>query len=128
MSKQDLKKILYAEDEDDIRTITHIALEDVGGFTVTYCTDGQDALSKAMEIKPDLLLLDVMMPKMDGPSLLKELRKLPDYENIPAIFITSRILPDEIAEYKKMGAIEVITKPFDPMTLVDEIKKAWSKS
>lgn len=125
MTDKQLKNILYAEDEDDIRAIAQIALEDIGCFTVRYCSNGRKALEAAKDFIPDLVLLDVMMPEMDGPSTLRELRKIKKFAMIPVIFMTAKIQASEIAEYKSLGAIEVIAKPFDPMTLADSIKKAW---
>lgn len=127
MSNHALKTILYAEDEDDIRTIAQIALEDIGGFNIRYCANGNEALAAAREITADLMLLDVMMPGMDGVTTLRELRKIPHYESIPVIFMTAKIQSSEIAFYKNLGAIEVIAKPFDPMTLADQIKTAWNQ-
>lgn len=127
MPDKELKTILYAEDERDIRDVAQIALEDVGGFTVRYCVDGREALNAAKELVPDLLLLDVMMPEMDGPATLRELRKLPEFINIPAIFMTAKIQTNEILEYKSLGVVDVIAKPFDPMTLADTIRMAWNK-
>lgn len=127
MNINPLKNILYAEDESDIREIAKIALEDIGGFSVTYCSNGLEVLEKAKNIKFDLIILDVMMPELDGPAVLQELRKLSSFESIPAIFMTAKIQPDEIAKYKEIGAIEVITKPFDPMTLAERIKKIWER-
>lgn len=127
MPDKELKTILYAEDECDIRDVAQIALEDVGGFTVRYCVDGREALNAAKELVPDLLLLDVMMPEMDGPATLRELRKLPEFSTIPAIFMTAKIQTNEILEYKSLGVIDVIAKPFDPMTLADTIRMAWNK-
>lgn len=126
MPDKELKTILYAEDECDIRDVAQIALEDVGGFTVRYCVDGREVLSAAKELIPDLLLLDVMMPEMDGPATLRELRKLPEFAHIPAIFMTAKIQTNEILEYKSLGAVDVIAKPFDPMTLADTIRTAWN--
>lgn len=122
-----LKNILYAEDEDDIRAIAQIALEDIGGFTVQYCANGHNVLETAKEFIPDLLLLDVMMPELDGPTTLHELRKMAHFSNIPVIFMTAKIQANEIEEYKSLGAIEVIAKPFDPMTLPELIQQAWNK-
>jgi two-component system OmpR family response regulator len=124
---KELKKILYAEDEEDIRSIARIALEDIGGFTIKYCANGEEALMTAQTFIPDLLLLDVMMPGMDGPTTLKELRKNPKLSHIPAIFMTAKIQAEEINEYKALGALEVISKPFDPITLADQIKQIWSR-
>lgn len=127
MAVQRLKTILYVEDESDIRTIAQIALEDIGGFQVIYCASGFEAISVAKKRVPDLLLLDVMMPGLDGPTTLHELRKLPGYNIIPVIFMTAKIQVNEIAEYKGLGAIEVIQKPFDPMLLAEQINNAWNK-
>lgn len=126
MTNPTLKKILYAEDEEDIRTIAKIALEDIGGFTVCYCSDGQQALAAAKNFSPDLLLLDVMMPVMDGPTALKELQKIEQFSVTPAIFMTAKIQTNELLEYKNSGAIEVIAKPFDPLKLAELIQKAWT--
>lgn len=126
MSKK-LERILYVEDEPDIRTIAQIALEDIGGFTMKFCASGKEALSVAVAFNPDLLLLDVMMPGLDGPATLVELRKLPELATTPAIFVTAKMQPNEIEAYKKAGAIEVITKPFDPMSLANIVKKIWSE-
>lgn len=126
MSNHELKNILYAEDEDDIRDIAQIALEDLGGFSVTYCNNGRAVLEAAKKGVPDLLLLDVMMPEMDGPTTLRELRKMPNFLDIPAIFMTAKIQTNEIEEYKALGVVEVIPKPFDPVNLADIIKKAWN--
>jgi len=125
MTNNELKEILYAEDEPDIRAIAKIALEDIGGFSVKYCNSGKQVLKEITECEPDLILLDVMMPEMDGPTTLKELRKIPKFENIPVIFMTAKIQASEIADYKAMGVAEVINKPFDPMTLSEIIKKTW---
>lgn len=126
MSKE-LKNILYAEDEEDIRAIAQIALEDIGGFTVTYCSNGKEVIEAAKKFIPDLLLLDVMMPEKDGPTTLCELRKNPVFLKIPAIFMTAKIQSNEIEDYKSIGAIDVIKKPFDPLTLAMSINHAWLK-
>jgi two-component system OmpR family response regulator len=127
MPNSTLQKILYAEDEADIRSIAEIALEDIGGFTVKYCSSGQEVLEHAETFKPDLLLLDVMMPGMDGPTTLKKLREIPALAGVPAIFMTAKIQSKEIAEYKAMGVVNVISKPFDPMTLAQIIRDYWEK-
>lgn len=123
----ELNKILYAEDEPDIRSIAQIALEDLGGFSVEYCNDGKDIIAIAMKFKPDLFLLDVMMPGKDGLAVLRELRQVPLFANTPAVFMTAKIQPNEIAEYKMMGVLDVIVKPFDPMTLAKTLRTIWKK-
>lgn len=120
-----LKKILYVEDELDIQVIARISLEDLGGFEVKFCNNGFEAIKEAEAFKPDLILLDVMMPDLDGPETLKALRKFPGIKNVPAIFLTARVQNKELEEYKKLGIINIISKPFDPMTLPDTIRQHW---
>ena len=124
MSKP-LTRILYVEDEPDIRAIAQMALEAVGGFTVIACASGSEALSNAPGASADLLLLDVMMPGMDGPSTLKALRELPATANTPVIFMTAKVQAAEVAQYRELGAIDVIHKPFDPMELSAQISRIW---
>ena len=121
----ELTKILYVEDEPDIQAVASIALKDVGGFTIEVCSSGKEALEKAASFNPDLLLLDVMMPEMDGPSTLVALRKLPEITNTPAIFMTAKVQTHEVEHFKSIGAIDVVAKPFDPMTLAQTLRDIW---
>lgn len=120
-----LQKILYVEDEQDIRTIACLALEKVGKFTVMACGSGEQAIARAPRFAPDLFLLDVMMPGMDGPTTLARLRELPRGAGVPAIFMTAKVQPQEIDALKALGAVDVIAKPFDPMTLSDTLRDLW---
>jgi CheY-like chemotaxis protein len=120
-----LKRILLVEDESDIQQIASIAMEEVGGFTVEVCGLGREAVERASLSGPDLILLDVMMPDMDGTAVLKSLKKNPLTSSIPVIFMTARVQPHEVSRYKEMGVLSVIPKPFDPMTLPDTIKTIW---
>lgn len=122
-----LMRILYVEDEPDIQTVARIALEAVGGFTVKICSSGKDALSQAAEFQPQLILLDVMMPVMDGPTTLKQLRELPQFASTPVIFMTAKVQPAEIAQYLTIGAVDVIPKPFDPMALSSQVQAIWER-
>ncbi|MDW5440970.1 response regulator [Polaromonas sp. SM01] len=124
---QPLTRILYVEDEPDIRTVAQMALEAVGGFTVIACASGREALATAPTAQVDLLLLDVMMPGMDGPSTLQALRGLPATANTPVIFMTAKVQAAEIAQYLALGALDVIHKPFDPMTLSEQINRIWAQ-
>jgi CheY-like chemotaxis protein len=128
MNCRTLKKILYVEDEPDIRLIAELALESIGGFTLEVCESGADALAKGQHFAPDLLLLDVMMPEMDGPTTLQALRRLPGLEATPVIFMTAKVQAQEIAEYRDLGALDVIAKPFDPMTLAAQVEAIWQRS
>ena len=120
-----LARILYVEDEPDIRAIAQMALEAVGGFTVIACASGSEALATAPGANADLLLLDVMMPGMDGPSTLKALRELAATATTPVIFMTAKVQAAEVAQYRELGAIDVIHKPFDPMELAAQINRIW---
>jgi len=122
-----LQRILYVEDDPDIQAIARVALESVGGFTVETCNSGHSAIAAAAGFRPELLLIDVMMPDMDGPTTLAALRDLPGLTDTPAIFITAKVQPDEIAQLQNHGAVDIITKPFDPMTLSDQIRRIWDK-
>ena len=121
-----LDKVLHVEDEADILEVTRIALEAVGGLTVQSCSSGMEALKKAPEFMPDLILLDVMMPEMDGPKTLVKLRELSETKDVPVVFMTAKILQTEIEKYKDLGVIDIITKPFDPMALADQLKTIWN--
>jgi len=117
---------MYVDDEPDIRVIAQLALEKVGMFDVKICATGQEAIDSALEFAPDLVLLDVMMPGMNGPETLRRLRKIPGLSSIPAVFMTAKTQLEEIAELKKSGVIEVINKPFDVIKLSDELRRLWA--
>lgn len=126
MSK--LQRVLYVEDEQDIRTIAKLALEMVGGLEVKICATGEEALREAEAFAPDMVLLDVMMPGMDGPTTLQHLRAIPGLTHVPVVFMTAKVQPAEVAQYKAMGAKGVIPKPFDPMTLAAQVRAMWEES
>lgn len=121
-----LNKILYAEDEPDIREIATLALESIGQLEIITCESGTQVIDLAMQFQPQLILLDVMMPDMDGPATLDALNHHSMLNSIPVIFLTAKILPDEIERFKTLGAIDIISKPFDPMTLADQIRGIWA--
>jgi len=114
--------ILHVEDDEDIRDIAKMALEMMRDFAVIQQDCGEAAIAIAAETKPDLLLLDVMMPGKTGPETLIELRKFEHLANTPAIYMTARVQPSEIYQLKRTGALGVIEKPFDPVTLGQDIK------
>ena len=127
MPKHSLSRVMYVEDEPDIRAIAKLALEAVGGFTVELCSSGQEALERAPTFKPDLILLDVMMPGMDGPTTMEALRKQSDTASLPIAFMTAKVQSTEVQRYTDMGAIGVIAKPFDPMQLANTVKRLWAE-
>lgn len=124
---RELTRILYVEDDPDIQAIAMMVLETISGFTVEACSCGSDALQKAVAFNPDLILLDVMMPGMDGPETLKGLRGFPELETTPVVFMTAKVQPQEVQAYLGMGAVGVIAKPFDPMTLAQELRDIWGR-
>lgn len=128
MTSRVLSNILYVEDDLDIQTVAQIALEVIGGFNLQTCSSGQQAMDAAHSgFAADLILLDVMMPKMDGPSTLAKLREIPQTSTTPVIFMTAKVQAGEVAYYKSLGALGVIAKPFDPMTLSDQVLSLWAK-
>ena len=120
-------RVLIVEDEDDIREVARLALETVGGLRVEMCASGEEALQKASGFAPDLILLDVMMPGLDGPSTLQRLRQLPELEKTPVVFMTAKVMQTEVDEYRALGAVDVIPKPFDPMTLAGQLQQLWNQ-
>lgn len=120
-----LRRVLLVEDEEDIRAVAEIALETVGGFELKVCASGAEALESIAGFAPQLIILDVMMPGMEGPETLREIRKLPGYAATPAVFMTAKVQADEIQSYLDEGAAGVVPKPFDPMTLPDRIMEIW---
>ena len=123
-----LERILYAEDEPDIRAVATMALEILGGYEVMICNNGQEALRRVGGFQPNLILLDVMMPGLDGPATLQQLRANPFTAKIPVIFLTAKVQPSEVKQYQAMGALDVITKPFDPMMLSIQVQRLWADS
>ena len=122
-----LQRLLYVEDDGDIRTIASMALEVVGGFTLQACASGAQALAAAEQFAPQLLLLDVMMPGMDGPTTLARLRELPALRDVPVIFMTAKVQASEVEQYRVLGALGVISKPFDPMALPGQVQALWQE-
>jgi two-component system OmpR family response regulator len=120
-----LSKILLVEDEPDIQIVVKIALEAMSDFIVDTCDSGETAIEKAKANPPDLILLDVMLPDMDGPAILGVLRKNSQTQQIPIIFMTAKVQPKDVNYYKDIGALGVIAKPFDPMLLVKMITDIW---
>ena len=120
-----LTRILYVEDDPDIQTVAKLALEMLGGYTLKICSSGSEAIESIGAFEPQLILLDVMMPGMDGPTTLGCLRELPQFANTPVIFMTAKVQPNEVAGYKALGAIDVIPKPFDPMILAGQVQAIW---
>ncbi len=116
-------RVLLVDDEEDIRKIARVSLEAVGKFEVVMAASAAEALALARSESPDLILMDMMMPGMDGLSALAELRRDAALQAIPVMFMTAKVQRSEVDHYLSAGAIGVIQKPFDPMTLPSEIKR-----
>lgn len=125
MNKDSLQRILYVDDEPDIREIVQMALDLVPTLAVDTADSGMRALQSMQQSRPDLVLLDVMMPGMDGPSTLRQMRSQPELANIPVIFMTAKAMPQEVARFRALGAAAVIAKPFDPMLLPEQVFSIW---
>ena len=122
-----LRKILYVDDQIDILLFAEYALTDIGDYETLMCDSGKKALNQIEQFKPDLILLDVMMPELDGPTTLSLIRKFEAFKNTPAIFITAKILSNEVSELLSCDAkvIKVIPKPFDPIKISESIQAIW---
>ena len=117
-------RLLHVEDDADIREIVKLSLELSGEFEVVQCASGPEALARLDVFVPDVILLDMMMPGMTGKDTLSHMRKLPQTQLTPAVFMTVRAQTSQLEELRIIGAADVITKSFDPMSLADIIKKA----
>jgi two-component system, OmpR family, response regulator len=127
-TRADIKKVLLVEDDNHIRLIIKTSLVKLVQWQVVEARNGTEALTMADEERPDLILLDIMMPGMDGTTTFKELQKNENLNNVPVIFMTAKVQRQEIEGYIKLGARGVITKPVDPMTLPEQIIDTLNKS
>ncbi len=119
---RDEMKVLIIDDEEDIRSIASMSLGILGGIDVVEAYGGEDGITKAATENPDAILLDMMMPGLDGPSTLAKLKENAATKNIPVIFLTARALTSDMEKLKHLGATGVLAKPFDPTTLACQIK------
>jgi CheY-like chemotaxis protein len=118
-----IRKVLLVDDEVDIRTIGEICLSRVGGWTTVLAAGGAEAVALALDEQPDVILLDVMMPEVDGPETLRRLRADPRTAHIPIVFLTARVQRGDLRSYTAMGAVGAIAKPFDPMRLAADVQR-----
>ena len=118
------QSVLIVDDEPMARTLLRLMLVRAG-FHVSEAEDGYDALDKVRKNQPDVVLLDVMMPGMDGPTTLQRLRDQAELAATPVAFVTAKVQPQEVAHFKSIGAVDFIAKPFDPMALADQIRDLW---
>lgn len=121
----ELKRVMCVEDDPDIRLILKFSLERLGGFTLCLCSSGFEALEKVQTFAPQLVLLDVMMPKLSGPQTLKQLRALEIMRGIPVVFLTAKAMRNEVEALLEHGSTGIIVKPFDPVTLPKDVLIYW---
>ena len=125
MAEETLERILLVDDESDIRVVARLALEAIGGFKIDECPSGLEAPAAILRFSPQLVLMDVMMPGRDGPATLKALRADPALPRVPVIFMTAKVQTQELIALRELGALDVIAKPFDPMTLAQTVRQIW---
>ncbi|WP_397543469.1 response regulator [Roseovarius salis] len=122
-----LNKILHAEDDPDIREIAKMSLEAVGGFELLQCSSGEDALRMAESFGPDMFLMDVMMPGMDGRETVTRLREMAAFAQTPVVFVTAKAANTDVEPLKADFGAMVIVKPFDPIALPDQLRRIWDE-
>ena len=127
MPEKPLNRICYVEDDEDIQRIVRMSLERVGKMTVAVVSDPTQALQTFAEFKPDLVMLDWMMPAMDGPTLFRQMKLRPETSSLPVVFITAKASQRDLDELMKIGAAGTISKPFSPKDLPDQLRAIWAK-
>ena len=125
MPAQPLNRICYVEDDEDIQRIVRMSLERVGKMTVEVVSDPMVAIERMMAFKPQLVMLDWMMPGMDGPTLFRKMRDTPEIKDLPVVFITAKASQREQEELRTLGAAGTLLKPFSPKDLPDQIRAIW---
>lgn len=123
-----IHSVLLVDDDQNIRFVAQMSLEGLTKWEIVLAESGEDALKKVSEKRPDIILLDMMMPGMDGPTTFAKLKEKPELASVPVIFMTAKVQTHEIESYRQLGAAGVITKPFDPMKLADEIRQIVGKT
>ena len=126
MPAQALNRICYVEDDEDIQRIVRMSLERVGKLTVEVVSDPMVAIDRMIAFKPDLVMLDWMMPGMDGPTLFKKMRTVPETSALPVVFITAKASQRELDELRALGAAGTISKPFSPKDLPTQLREIWA--
>ncbi len=124
-----MRRVLIVDDEEDIRAVAALSLETVAGWTVITATSGADGIRRAAEEQPDAILLDVMMPGMDGPTTFQHLQQNPSTRHIPVLLLTAKVQGADQRRFAGLGVAAVLSKPFDPLTLADQVSSAlgWLK-
>ncbi|MFN2645845.1 MAG: response regulator [Burkholderiales bacterium] len=127
MPERALERICYVEDDEDIQRIVRMSLERVGKMTVEVVSDPNLAIAVITRFKPDLVMLDWMMPGMDGPALFRRMKVEPETAALPVVFITAKATQRDMDELVALGAAGTISKPFSPRDLPDQLRAIWAK-
>jgi len=127
MPDRPLQRISYVEDDEDIQRIVRMSLERVGKMTVDVVSDSMTAIARMASFKPDLVMLDWMMPGMDGPTLFRKMRETPEVRDLPVVFITAKASQRDLDQLMKLGAAATISKPFSPKDLPEQLREIWKK-
>jgi CheY-like chemotaxis protein len=127
MPDRPLNRVCYVEDDEDIQRIVRLSLEKVGKMTVEIVGDPLAAIDAMTKFRPDLVMLDWMMPGLDGPSLFRQMKLKPETSALPVVFITAKASPKELEELARMGAVGTISKPFSPRDLPEQLRAIWKK-
>jgi len=125
MPAHPLVRICYVEDDEDIQKIVRMTLERIGKMTVEVVGDPLQAIETIKRFKPELVLLDWMMPGMDGPTLYRKMKEVPEVRDLPVVFITAKASPKELDELRALGAAGTISKPFTPRDLPEQLRAIW---
>ena len=125
MPDRPLNRVCYVEDDEDIRRIVRLSLEKMGKMTVEVVGDPTLAIDAINAFKPDLVMLDWMMPKMDGPTLFRAMKQRPETRSLPVVFITAKASQRELDELATLGAVGTISKPFSPKDLPEQLRQIW---
>lgn len=127
MPDRPLNRICYVEDDEDIQRIVRMSLERVGKMTVEVVGDPTMAIDAINAFKPDLVMLDWMMPKLDGPALFRQMQQHADIKALPVVFITAKASQRDLDELMAMGAVGTVSKPFSPKDLPDQLREIWKR-
>jgi len=127
MPERPLNRICYVEDDEDIQRIVRVSLERVGKMTVEVVGDPTKAIEAMSAFRPDLVMLDWMMPAIDGPTLFRQMKLRPETSALPVVFITAKAAQRDLDELLKMGAAGTISKPFSPKDLPDQLRAIWAR-
>jgi two-component system OmpR family response regulator len=127
MPDRPLNRVCYVEDDEDIQRIVRMSLERIGKMTVEVVGDPTKAIDAMKIFKPDLVMLDWMMPAIDCPTLFRQMKARPETSGLPVVFITAKAAQRDLDELTSLGAAGTISKPFSPKDLPDQLRAIWSK-